>query len=218
MGQRIAGLREAKKITQQQLADQLGEVRETVKHWENGTRHIKDESIIKLSQFFGVTTDYILCASESKTPADTDMTILIDRFGFSPIAARELTVLSIPANGEWAISRFEALNALLEQTTEFEAILRALYECIHFSQTVTPFEIAVKEGSFPDEMAQMTSNADNFIRTDRAMYRSATTYNPQHWMRIVAERFLKNSEKQKTAPGDGDAESGHGGQNETLAL
>ena len=218
IGQRIAALRKAKNLSQQQLADELGEVRETVKHWENGARHLKDDSIIQLAHFFGVTTDYLLCVSESKTPVDTDVTILTDRFGFSEKAARELTILSIPTNGEWASSRFEALNALLEQTGEFEAILRSLYECIHFSQTVTPFEKAIKEGSFPDEMEVMTSNADIFIRTDRAAYKSATTYNPQHWMRVVAERFLKNSEKQKTASGDGSTESGHGGQNETPAL
>ena len=72
MGQRIAGLRKGAGESQEQLAASLGEVRETVKHWENGTRQLKAKAIVKLASHFNVSSDYLLGLREVKS---TDITI-----------------------------------------------------------------------------------------------------------------------------------------------
>lgn len=200
IGQRIAGLRASNGLTQKELADKIGVVREAIKNWENGARPIKSDVIIKLAEFFGVTTDFILCVSESKSPVDTDLSILTDRFGFSPKAAQILTILSIPQNGEWTQRKFQALNKLLEQSEFENGVLQGLAECMYFGKSTFPFEIAINEGQFPEELKSITANKDIYIRSDRSTYRSAMTYKPQHWLRIIAERFIKESERNTKRP------------------
>lgn len=153
-----------------------------------------------MADYYDVTTDYILGRSESKEPEDSDVTLLIDRFGFSPKAARILTEWSIPSNGPAARRKFEALNRLIEQT-EFEGVLQGLELCLRFGQTVTPFESVVDNVETKDstDIKRIVRNKEQNRRTDRGMYRSAAIYNPQHWIRIIAERFIEKSEQQNTA-------------------
>lgn len=65
IGVRISKLREARGLSQKQLADELGKIglkvrRETVTQWESGARDLKTEYTIKLADFFGVSCDEIL--------------------------------------------------------------------------------------------------------------------------------------------------------------
>lgn len=53
--------------SQQEIANKIGESRETIRNWENGTRQIKAESIIKLANYYNVTSDYILGLSDVKS-------------------------------------------------------------------------------------------------------------------------------------------------------
>lgn len=53
-------LRESKGITQIELAKQLGVVRSTVCQYEKGNREPDTITLIKLADFFDVTTDYLL--------------------------------------------------------------------------------------------------------------------------------------------------------------
>lgn len=57
----IKELRNREGLTQQELADEIGVVREAIKNWEGGTRPMKSDVIIKLANFFHVSTDYLLC-------------------------------------------------------------------------------------------------------------------------------------------------------------
>jgi len=67
IGDRIKQLREVKGISQSELAEVLNVGRETVARWENGTRDIKANSIIDLSNYFGVTSDFVLGLSKNQT-------------------------------------------------------------------------------------------------------------------------------------------------------
>ena len=60
MADRIQYLRKAKGISQEQLADQVGVSRQSVSKWESEQSTPDLEKIIMMSDFFGVTTDYIL--------------------------------------------------------------------------------------------------------------------------------------------------------------
>ena len=71
IGLRIATLREARGLSQKQLADALNVKRETVTQWENATRDLKTDYLINLSAFFNVSVDYLLCLSNAQTRNET---------------------------------------------------------------------------------------------------------------------------------------------------
>lgn len=60
MADRIQYLRKSKGISQEELADKVGVSRQAVSKWENEQSTPDLEKIIIMSDFFGVTTDYIL--------------------------------------------------------------------------------------------------------------------------------------------------------------
>ncbi len=60
LADRIQSLRKAKGISQEQLADQIGVSRQAVSKWESEQSIPDLDKIILLSDFFKVTTDYLL--------------------------------------------------------------------------------------------------------------------------------------------------------------
>ena len=60
-------LREARGITQTELAKQLGVVRSTICFYESEQHSPTPEMLIKLADFFGVTVDYLLGRDELYT-------------------------------------------------------------------------------------------------------------------------------------------------------
>ncbi len=60
IGERIRLLREKAGLTQLELSKKLNVKRETINQWENETRDLKTASIIAISNFFDVPTDYLL--------------------------------------------------------------------------------------------------------------------------------------------------------------
>lgn len=79
IGKRIAQLRISRKLNQVQLANILNVSPSTIAMWETNKRALKDETIIALSDFFSVSTDYILkgktSAISSKKTQINDVTI-----------------------------------------------------------------------------------------------------------------------------------------------
>jgi transcriptional regulator with XRE-family HTH domain len=61
---KIKELRAEKEITQQELADQIGVKRHNISDWEQGRTEPDISTIILLSKYFGVTTDYLLGVEE----------------------------------------------------------------------------------------------------------------------------------------------------------
>ncbi len=60
IGKRIRKLRDLSGVSQQRLADLLGIKRTTLSQIENGERKVYAEELIKLSETFGVSVDYLL--------------------------------------------------------------------------------------------------------------------------------------------------------------
>lgn len=58
---RLAELRKSNGLSQQQFAKIFGVAQNTVSNWENGNRLVDTENLQKIADYFGVTTDYILC-------------------------------------------------------------------------------------------------------------------------------------------------------------
>lgn len=61
---RIKQAREQRGITQKMLAIKLGIAQTTVSGWENGAKRPSVDTIVRLSQILGVTTDYLLEVSD----------------------------------------------------------------------------------------------------------------------------------------------------------
>ncbi len=53
-------IREEKKYTQQQIADFLNITKSSYSRYERGLRNVTPDTLIKLSEFFDVTTDFLL--------------------------------------------------------------------------------------------------------------------------------------------------------------
>ena len=65
MADRIQYLRKQKGLSQEELADKIGVSRQAVSKWESEQSIPDVEKIITISEFFGVTTDYIIKGTES---------------------------------------------------------------------------------------------------------------------------------------------------------
>ncbi len=67
IGRRIKNARDNCKIKQEELAEKLYCKREVISYYENGSRDIKTDTLVKLSEILGVTTDYLLGLSQAET-------------------------------------------------------------------------------------------------------------------------------------------------------
>lgn len=60
IGERLQKLRKDKQYTQEQLAEILGVSRQAISKWESDQGQPEINNVIKLSEIYNVTTDYIL--------------------------------------------------------------------------------------------------------------------------------------------------------------
>lgn len=67
---RIKFLRDEANMTQQELANKLDGAKSTVAMYENETRKPSMEVLIKLSEIFNCSIDYILCKSDIRNPEE----------------------------------------------------------------------------------------------------------------------------------------------------
>ena len=70
---RVKELRKERKITQAKLAQELGISRSAVAMYETDKCDLSNEMLVALSNFFDVSTDYLLCQSdimETLSPED----------------------------------------------------------------------------------------------------------------------------------------------------
>lgn len=59
-GRRLREVRKSKKLTQQQIADEIGVNRGSYSNWEKGKREPSFENLIKLADLFEVSLDCLL--------------------------------------------------------------------------------------------------------------------------------------------------------------
>ena len=67
LNQRLKSLRLANRVTQQSIANAIGVTVGNLQKFEYGTARPKLENVIKLADFFNVSTDYLL--GRSNNPA-----------------------------------------------------------------------------------------------------------------------------------------------------
>lgn len=59
-GEKLKELRLRNKLSQSQLAMAIGVTNQNVSDWENGKSETSFEMLVKIADFFGVSTDYLL--------------------------------------------------------------------------------------------------------------------------------------------------------------
>ena len=79
-GAKLKQLRTSRKLTQQQLASQLGVAKSAVSYYESGNRYPSYDVLVKIAHVFHTTTDYLLDIERKQildvsdlTPADIEV-------------------------------------------------------------------------------------------------------------------------------------------------
>lgn len=70
IGSQIQMLRKARGLSQEELAAQIGVSRQAVSKWESGQNLPDLEKVVTLSDFFGVTTDYLMRDGANAPPPE----------------------------------------------------------------------------------------------------------------------------------------------------
>lgn len=85
-GEKITEGRKKLGLTQQQFADELGVTRQAVSRWESDLAFPETDKLIKLSEMFGCSTDYLLKYNKSETDTSANNKEQEDKAhgGFNP--------------------------------------------------------------------------------------------------------------------------------------
>lgn len=70
MGERIFQKRKAMKLTQEQLAEQVGVSTQMISNLECGKKAIRPENLIKICHALGISADYVLTGNKTNTAID----------------------------------------------------------------------------------------------------------------------------------------------------
>lgn len=65
----ITMLRHERGLSQKRAADELGISQALLSHYENGVREPKLDFVVRVSEYYGVTTDYLLGISPHRSPS-----------------------------------------------------------------------------------------------------------------------------------------------------
>lgn len=78
---RVKNLRQSKELNQVQLAEKLGVKKQSISNWENDNIMPSVDMLVKIADFFRVSTDYLLGreAQEANAPQMLDVTGLTPR-------------------------------------------------------------------------------------------------------------------------------------------
>lgn len=85
-GEKITEGRKKLGLTQQQFADELNVTRQAVSRWESDLAFPETDKLIKLSEMFGCSTDYLLKYNQSEENTQTNGNVQNDKphFAFNP--------------------------------------------------------------------------------------------------------------------------------------
>jgi len=79
-GIRIKNLRQSKEMNQVQLAKKLGVKKQTVSNWENDNIMPSVDTLVRIADFFHVSTDYLL----GRTIQEPEAPQMLDITGLNP--------------------------------------------------------------------------------------------------------------------------------------
>lgn len=75
INKRIKQLRKERGMTQTELGNELGVIKQTISSWETGVSNPSNETLAIMAKFFGVSVDYLLGTENSSNQLSSDMRI-----------------------------------------------------------------------------------------------------------------------------------------------
>lgn len=156
-GQRLKSLREERGLSQRALAEVIGISKGAVYYYENEGRAADIVTLKKLSEFFGVSADYLLGSSNARTQS-ARLKALCDLVGLSDTAVNMLAKLKKNNN-----ARLRIINFLLEQAAddiEDNYELEGKYEGSLLNAVA---RYLGRYGSFDSVVAEFASSSDEGI-------------------------------------------------------
>ena len=73
-GENLKNLRRSRNLTQKDLGAKIGLSKAVVSKYENGMGYPSFDVLVRIAQYFGVTTDYLLGVARGKTVDVSDLT------------------------------------------------------------------------------------------------------------------------------------------------
>lgn len=135
---RIKELREEKNLSMAECARQLNIPYTTYVNYEKDEREPNSEMLIKLSSFFGVSVDYLICRSKTKSPiypkqndkanADHQLSynipVITDNYVIYPVIGDVAAGYELVASEEWSGEKIEIPVSYLKghNATDFFAL------------------------------------------------------------------------------------------------
>jgi transcriptional regulator with XRE-family HTH domain len=102
---KLAELRKERNMSQKEFSKIFNVAQNTISQWEQGKRNMDTESLLKLADFFQVTTDYLLGRSEA--------------------ALRPANTFVLSASEEMMVKKYRTLPPLSQETVD--TVLESLY-------------------------------------------------------------------------------------------
>ncbi len=120
INERLRELRKSKNITQSELAQKMNVAKTTIAAYEQGKNEPSMSMLIKIANYFNVSTDYLLGNSDGRIISDQE---LYDRLGLTDEAICSLEHLSnLSKANEHNKKLLENVNALLSDFESLNAI------------------------------------------------------------------------------------------------
>lgn len=136
IGDRLAALRKARQLTQEQCAEELGITQSKYNKWENNRNAPDYETVCNLARFYNTTTDYLLGVDELPTRSGTDIAA---RTGLSEGAIDTLEYV-LNESGDKNNSYTRTVNTLLENRQVIGSIAMYLYYKLKKTDSTVPTE------------------------------------------------------------------------------
>ncbi|MEH7122076.1 helix-turn-helix transcriptional regulator [Bacillus sp. JJ1773] len=91
LGERIKKLRKERKITQEELGKKINVTKVSISGYENGIRNPDTDTLKKIADFFGVTTDYLLGRTDNPNEITSEEIYEDPDFMYAMRSAQELS-------------------------------------------------------------------------------------------------------------------------------
>lgn len=145
IAERIAFLRGVYRVSQQMLADELHVRRETIKFWESGERQVKAADVVKLADYFHVSSDFLLGLTDIHDP-DQSIKASCSCTGLLEKSIKKLSDYNNNANREHLL----AVDSILLYS-EADYLLAMVMSAIHYRKiaALSPDKITADNKSYP---------------------------------------------------------------------